>query len=207
MQILNIGAGHTSQFECEYVHHCTTASISTWWLQSYTFSSILITCLCCCRLLFTIRCRAVFFPSLCCLYFQTSRPAASHFEFQSNGRCQASNVYYLWAVSSAHLCHISWTEPLTFAGCILIFLIFLWKACYFGEQPNTVEAVPKRRSTNGFLNVDIYIIFKKYKTKQPNNNKQPTKTQQNPQKRVTGELIRPNPPTAIWSNKLSILFI
>lgn len=89
------------------------------------------------------------------------------------------------------------------AGCILIFLIFLWKASYFGEQPNAVETAHKRRSTNGFLNVNFCKIKKPPPS--PTANKNTTKTK--PQKHVTGELIRPNPPTAIWSSKLSIWFI
>lgn len=62
---------------------------------------------------------------------------------------------------------LNWTTP--FADCILIFLILLWKACYFGEKPNAFKAAHNRRSTNGFLNLGFCKI------KKPNQNKKPLK--------------------------------
>lgn len=167
MQTVNIGARCTLLFEFGHVCHCVIAPISVSCPQCYTFSSILVICLYCCSLLFTNRQRTFFSPVLplfpdlkaCCLSFWIP------IQWQvSRFRC----ILSMGRRISLFMWHqLNWTTPC--AGCILIFLILLWKACYFGEQPNAFKAAHKRRSTNGFLNLGFCKI------KKPNQNKKTLK--------------------------------
>lgn len=130
---ISVGARYTSRFGRGRVCHCVVAPASLRRLQCSAFSSSLVVCLCCCRLLLPNRQRTVcclvvpLFPELeaCCFSFRmpVQRQVPRFRCTLSMGR--RISLFVPHQLNRTTRC----------AGCILIFLIFLWKARYFGEQP------------------------------------------------------------------------